>query len=362
MKNRLYSVLILLLLFCGSSSTVIASDVNDIILDTISPNRLNLKGKVKQFKEFIHFAVDNNGVLKLGEMAKDSDFVVKSSYKSNKCYDFDLNGNNVQTNEYWSPTEVKSIQKVTLQNKRLIQTNTEYHFSDGIRHAKHVYNYNDKGLITTDLIYNVYGALASKRLYKYDDHNNIIWVREVDGDGEIYSTITTEYEYEGNKMVYSKENDEYITINKWKYDTNGILIADYYQWDDLVWDSSYEYDNEGKVIKKICKNGKGEIKYITTFKYSDKGDLIEKDEMFSNGKRQIIANDIDKKTHTFTVLQDDVLQKKEVYVDNNIMEYYDGTNTYEYKYTFDSKGNWIKAIEEKNSIPTYIKVRTIQYY
>ena len=44
------------------------------------------------------------------------------------------------------------------------------------------------------------------------------------------------------------------------------------------------------------------------------------------------------------------------------LEYYDGKNTYEYRYTYDSKGNWIKAIEEKNSIPTYIKVRTIQYF
>ena len=59
---------------------------------------------------------------------------------------------------------------------------------------------------------------------------------------------------------------------------------------------------------------------------------------------------------------DGIVDKKEVYVDNNLMEYYDGKNTYEYRYTCDSKGNWIKVIEEKNSIPTYIKVRTIQYF
>ena len=84
--------------------------------------------------------------------------------------------------------------------------------------------------------------------------------------------------------------------------------------------------------------------------------------MFSNGRQKTYTYDIAKKTYTITTTIDEILAKKEVYVDNNLMEYYDGKNTYEYRYTYDSKGNWIKAIEEKNSIPTYIKVRTIQYF
>ena len=362
MKIKGVILLGIISLFCGNPSSVKAGDVNDIIIDTISPSRLNLKGKVKLFKEFIHFAVDKNGVLQSGVMAKDSDFVIKSDYKTNKCYIFDINGFNIQTNEYWSPTEVRSLQKNTFQNKKLTQSNTEYRFSDGIRHSKSVYNYNEKGLISSYLLYNIYGKLSSKRLYRYDDHNNIVWEREVDGDGEIDHTTTTEYRYEGDKMIYSKENADYVTIHKWQYDSSNREISSYYQWDNLVWDSSYELNNEGKKVKISCKGAKGEIKYITTFKYNDNGDLIEKKEMFSNGRQKTYTYDIAKKTYPITTTIDEILAKKEVYVDNNLMEYYDGKNTYEYRYTYDSKGNWIKAIEEKNSIPTYIKVRTIQYF
>lgn len=355
-----------MMVFCFAVSTSItrASDVNDIIIDTISPKRLELKGKIKMFKEFIHFAIDNNGVIQFGKMAEDSDFVIKSNYKTNKCYYFDVNGYNTQTNGYWSPDDVFTIQKNTFQNNKLIQSNEEFRFSDGIRHSKSIYKYNEKGLIETYSLYNIYGDLASKKLYKYDDHNNIIWEREVDGNGEIESTKNSEYKYEGGRMVYSKENEdgEYITINKWLYNANGIKIGSYYQWNEFVWDSSYELDSNGNVVKITCKNEKGEVKYTTTFSYNENGDLIEKNQLFSSGKHETDIYDIENKTRTITIENDNNIQSKKVYVNNNLVEYFDGTNTYEYKYTFDSIGNWIKAIEEKNSIPTYIKIRTIQYY
>lgn len=361
----IFRLILIIILLSSNSHAVKAYDVNDIILDTISPSRLNLKGKVKLFKEFIYYAIDNNGNLQTGKMAKDSNFVVKPKYDTNRCYIFDLDGRNIQKNEYWSPSEVLSIQKMTYQNKRLTQTNIEFHFSDGIRHAKTIFNYNEKGQIISYVLYNIYGKLASKRLFKYDDHDNIIWEREVDGDGEINETNTSEYKYEGNKMIYSyskEEEDGYITINKWTYDSSGKEIGSYYQWGDLVWDSKYEFDTDGKIIKKICKDAEGKTKYITTLKYNENGLLQEKVERFSNGRCKTSIFDNEKRTETITETKDDVLVEKAVYVDNNLMEYYDGKNSYEYKYTFDSKGNWIKAIEEKNSIPTYIKQRTIQYF
>ena len=364
MKAKVIIQLVLVVGFGMSSSVSRASDVNDIIIDTISPKKLELKGKIKMFKEFVYFAVDNNGVLQYGKMARDSDFVVKSKYKINKCYYFDINGYNIQNNEYWSPEKLYTIQKNTFQGKKLLQSSKEYRFSDGIKHSKHIYEYDDKGLITTSLLYNVYGRLASKTIYKYDSHNNIVWEREVDGDGEIESTKTTEYKYEGERMIYSKENenDENIIVRKWIYDTNGIIIGDYYQWDKVVWNSSYELNNNGKITKITCKNEKGEVRYTTSFNYNDNGELVEKNQLYSDGKRIVDVYDIENKKQTTTFFANDVVKNKKVYLNNNLIEYYDGLNTYEYKYTFDSKGNWIKSIEEKNSIPTYIKTRTIQYY
>lgn len=366
MKINRFVFLLSAFLLSANSSIVRASDVNDIILDTISPSKLNLKGKIKQFKEFIYFKTYVNGELKTGKMAKDSDFVVKSKYPTNKCFMFDINGRNTQTQEFWSPNEIATIQINTFQGKRLIRSNKEYRFSDGIKHSKNTYTYNEKGLITASLLYSVWGDLASKKMYKYDNSNNIVWEREVDGDGEIEYTATTEYKYENGKMVYSKETsnqfgDNEITIKKWGYDAQGRLISSYTEW-GRIYDVAYEYNEKGLRIKETCNNKDG-VYYITTFTYNDNGKLTDKTTTFTDGtiRKDTYEYLSDKTIHTYTS-KNGLVETKQVFVNDNITEYYDGKNTYTYQYTFDAKGNWIKAIEEKNSVPTYIKVRTIQYF
>ena len=37
-------------------------------------------------------------------------------------------------------------------------------------------------------------------------------------------------------------------------------------------------------------------------------------------------------------------------------------DVFEYKYTFDNKGNWIKVVEYKNTIPIKMRVREIKYH
>ncbi|HFA9664972.1 TPA: hypothetical protein WM907_001064, partial [Neisseria gonorrhoeae] len=37
-------------------------------------------------------------------------------------------------------------------------------------------------------------------------------------------------------------------------------------------------------------------------------------------------------------------------------------DVFEYKYTFDSKENWVKVIEYKNTIPIKMRVREIKYH
>jgi len=108
------------------------------------------------------------------------------------------------------------------------------------------YVYFDNGLY---IVFEVNHESNNYNVYRYDDHNNIIYMKEYNGN-EYY----WEYEYddEGN-IIYKK----YPNGDEWYYnydDHNNIIYKKHHpDGNGYYWE--YEYDDEGNVIREIDSDG-----------------------------------------------------------------------------------------------------------
>lgn len=200
------------------------------------------------------------------------------------------------------------------------------------------YVFNKKGYITLkeDYFKNDYSKLS----YQYNDENQIIELTEyykLNNDYIIKGKVITEHEsdtvlvkwcysdtstfvkYYKNELLI-KTVGEFPDGNykiKYEYDTNNNEVLQQYIYPDgstYEWHTIFEYDQEGNIVKKIVEEGEGFVKNIY--------------EYFPNGMLQYKIND----------------------------------NTYEYKYVYDTHGNWTIKIEYVNGHASNIYERYIEYY
>ncbi len=185
---------------------------------------------------------------------------------------------------------------------------------------------------------------------KFTNNGNLIEVDSYELDGTILWKTIYKLDEKGRKI---ESND---------YKSNGTLD----------WKTIYNLDDKGNLIHSIYYNSDGTLSGKTIYKVDNKGYLIESNYYNSDGtlrgkeiyKRDKRGNIIEKVSPRSIMCRaiyklDDKGNKLESDIYNS-----DGTleRKKTFKYTFDKENNWVKRIDYKNNIPTFILEREIEYY
>ncbi len=186
------------------------------------------------------------------------------------------------------------------------------------------YEYNESKL----LIKKTYERLSSKTEteYIYNDSNQLIYrIRETvtyNPDGEIHSIVVREspLEYENNLLV-----------REWAY------------WGGLT---TYEYDDDERVVRMNTHTGTGELHHIYYYRYS--GDLKTEEEKETVAGKNIYLRffEYDSMKRLVRIAEDENTIEENFYTDNKLIErktYYFGIDpgydpcygNYIYKFEYD---------------------------
>ena len=367
--------------------------------DTISLKSLGLKGKVSSVSDFSFIAVEKNGSIIKGAEIESSpddkklkwdnslywDMNILSSFWTIKHkYHFDIKGRNTQKEEYKS-SKAKipyDTYNYIYNNGRLFETKEKITFVEGNITLDSKYTYEDKKVKLKDTYRNY--ELWERTLFEYEDEN-LKSVKVFDSDADLSEMYV--YEYNGKKLLsarivkveyYEDEEKGHIKSEEIiKFDNQGNEVYEYskYLIDDTYYINEFntEYDSLGKKNKGLWewykyKDGNKFDSHINISKYlyDDKNRLIE---IYSYKKEKTTPFNITKYEYS-----EDTIIKESISTEDNetsketffkgllIKKEEPNGDVFEYKYTFDSKENWVKVIEYKNTIPIKMRVREIKYH
>lgn len=367
--------------------------------DTISLKSLGLKGKVSSVSDFSFIAVEKNGsIIKGAEIENNPDDkklkwnnslywdrnILSVFWTIKYKYHFDIKGRNIQKEEYKS-SKAKSPYKTSnyiYNNGRLAEVKEKITFVEGNITIDSKYTYEDKKVKLKDTYKNY--EMWERTLFEYEE-GKLKSVKVFDSDADLSEMYV--YEYNGKKLLSARivemeyyENQEkgHIKSEKIiKFDNQGNEVYEYSKY--LIEDTYYidefntEYDSLGKKNKGVWewykyKDGNKFDAHINISKYlyDDKNRLIE---IYSYKKEKTTPFNITKYEYSEDTIIEESLStednetSKETYFKGLLVKKEEPNgDVFEYKYTFDSKENWVKVIEYKNTIPIKMRVREIKYH
>lgn len=366
--------------------------------DTISLKSLGLKGKVSSVSDFSFVAIEKNGsIIKGAEIESSSDDkklkwdnslywdrnILSGFWTIKYKYYFDIKGRNTQKEEYKS-SKAKTpyrIYNYIYNNGRLSEVKQKTTFVEGNIMFDSKYTYEDKKVKQIDTYRNY--EMWERTLFEYEDEN-LKSVKVFDSDADLSEMYV--YEYNGKillsarivKMEYYEEEEKgHIKSEEIiKFDNQGNEVYEYskYLIEDTYYIDEYntEYNGLGKKIKSVgerykYKDGNKFDTHINIYKYiyDDKNRLKEvysckKDETPFNITKYEYSEDTIIEENLST--EDNETSKETYFKGLLVKKEAPNGDVFEYKYTFDSKENWVKVIEYKNTIPIKMRVREIKYH
>ncbi len=135
---------------------------------------------------------------------------------------------------------------------------------------KEVYEYDEKELCVERQMFNSKGERRHRFVRKYDDNGNEIEVLYYNRSDTLPNITYRKYDSKGKLL-----DDGEGTIYKYDDKGNVIEIRVVVCEGDLYKKISYEYDNKGNLIKDCCFDAFNETYDSTKFTYNDKGKKIE---------------------------------------------------------------------------------------
>lgn len=333
-------------------------------IDTIKIEKLGVKGKIQNIKEFTFKAIDKSGNIMKGDMCEDV-FAIDDKYrKSNHSFSFDRSGNQIQKTEFWSPTSIKLTQMYTYLNGRIVESNEKMIFSDQTISIKRIFKYNISRLLSSCSSYRN-GILLDKYVYEYDDKGNVVSEKQIDSNGNISKSISSIFKYSGDKLIYSKKEDsEYgIDVKEYEYDSIGDIIKKKVNYNNrFIRTVMYSYNDKGLLDKVYETDNNGKFIGQTLYNYDSLNNVISENQTFFDGQKSSKEYSFEGnlKTEIFNTIEGKL--EKRIYKDENIIKLEKDGCEYDYKYSFDNQGNWVRVLESKNTIPTLIRERIILYY
>ena len=194
----------------------------------------------------------------------------------------------------------------------------------------HNNKYDKNGNVTEQNDYNLDGSLRSKETYKYDENGNETEKNYYNSDGSLKRKYTSKYDEKGYK------------IERYQYPYSDGRIAGH--------TTIYKYDKNGNEIEcDNCGFDGTAVDYKKTHKYDEKGNKIESKGILDDGSLHF--------KRSFEYDENGNETERNSYNSDGSLDY-----KYTSKYEFDKQGNWIKRIEFKDGIPTYILERQYEYY
>ncbi|MGZ4058043.1 MAG: hypothetical protein ACXVPU_03400 [Bacteroidia bacterium] len=215
---------------------------------------------------------------------------------------YDENGNKIRWNAYSKLNDSLAFYIIVNHNGNQLSQTTTY-YPDGKTITWYSYKYDEKGKLVEEIDkYKSDSTLEKKTIWKYDAKGNNIEATDYKPNGDLSTKSTFEYDEKGNEIQCDMYGiDGKITyVYKWEYDKSGNKIIE-----EL-------YDFGGKFL-----NSK------KTFSYDNKGNTIEEKDYNSTGSLKA---------------------------------------TIDYKYDFDTRGNWIKRTELDDNTIVFITLREITYF
>ena len=195
--------------------------------------------------------------------------------------------------------------------------------------------------------------ISSKDFYKYDRINNIILMERYELDTILKMKSITKLNsqgYELEKIIYRQDGSKLKTYN-FKYNDNGyntemVYIIHYASGDDYSkW--KYEYDSNGYLIIAKRFNKDGSLDFKQTSKNDKNGNELEWIRYENDGTLDFrIDREFDKYGNEIKYhMHGGSIDDKDIY-----------------KYTFDSKNNWLEKQHFNNGKKIKVEIREIIYY
>jgi hypothetical protein len=366
--------------------------------DTISLKSLGLKGNILSVSDFSFVAVEKNGIIVKGAEIENYPDDKKLKWVNSLYWDrnilgdfwtikykyyFDIKGRNTQKEEYRSSKAKNpyTTYNYIYSNGRLFETKEKITSVEGNITLDSKYTYENKKVKQIDTYRNY--EMWERTLFEYEE-GNLKSVKVFDSDADLSEMYV--YEYNNNILssarivkveYYEDEEKGHIKSEKIiKFDNQGNEVYEYskYLTDDTYYINEFnrEYNSLGKKNKGVWewyryKDGNKFDAHINIYIYIyDEKNRIK--EIYSCKKDETPFNITKYEYSEDTIIEENLSTEdnkisKETYFKGLLVKKEDPNgDVFEYKYTFDSKENWIKVIEYKNTIPIKMRVREIKYH
>ena len=233
-----------------------------------------------------------------GNTIESNSYDIDGNLYSQCIFKYDNIGNNNEMNIYININSVLSLQE-----KEFYKYDQNIYNSDGLK-ERAIFKYDQKGNVIERNSYNSDGNLIFKFTYKYDDIGNQIEENHYSPDGSLTDKSIYIYDDKNNKI----ELNNYADVNS-----------------GITYKVTYKYNEKGNLIEENTIYTDNTFSFLNrkeTYKYDDRGSVIEQTSYKEDGS---VTSDT-------------------------------------YKYEYDNKSNWIKKTQFKNGIvPIYITIRDITY-
>ena len=214
--------------------------------------------------------------------------------------------------------------------------------------------FNEKGYKTEEGFFDVNAVLTDRIVFKYNEKDKLVEMATYKSAGSLEKRRTFRYDEKGNlaeKTDFDTAGQACSDRMLYKCDEKGNIIEEtiYRPCDKKESYSSFKYDERENIIEYMNYADDGRLIMKTVLTYDNKNNLIEgnnssDNEIYSN--RAVFRYDDKNNCIGFTSY------KKDGSLSFN----------HEYKYEYDSRGNWIKKTTYYNGNATMITVREIKYY
>jgi hypothetical protein len=259
-----------------------------------------------------------------------------------------------------------------------IESEKEYYFNGKLKQEKtFTYNNNNNRLNQIDFIdYYGKGQHSFQKFY-YNEIDSLI--QTIDCQDTL--CFVTEIERNNKNQILEKTNmlnKKTINYTTYEYDNNGKLIKEVmHQNDTIIKIVERVFDKEKIIREKIIENDPYEtLAYIRKFEYDNKEKLISIKLFYSDDENSYSLTSFfyDNDLNLIALKQTEIGAKQFISFENqydiygNIVEhkripsYNDNIKIWSNKLSYDSRNNWIKNIGYYNGQPLYIAFREITYY
>lgn len=350
-------------LFAASALTTLQAQI-----DTISPKRLAIKGKVKKIEDYSYYLEANTkgdktiGGKKFNILPLVEDWYSGESNTNethtNISYEFDRSGKNTNITTYYSEGKPFGVMEFVYDSAgKLVKSQTCFRVSDGDFMVDKSYTYDDKKrlakideyegsqtLQTVTFAYDKFGNCIQKNKAKgfFQSQGNISQTAD-----RIHEKYTKNVQYKYNtskKIIFSEETlpeqNLFLRVENEYSKQNKLVKAKFLNQDNKETECTYVYDKDGRLTQTIC-----------TAK-DDANFFYQLNTLYGTaGKTEIIKS------------KDGKVLSKKVFDMNGLLKTHRTADfDYQYKYSFDTKGNWKESVLYEQGKPTRIRVRKIEYY